>query len=60
MPSGDPSVSWDPELGEPSVLGVEAEPGEVIFGAMECMLGHMWEGEGHGKPVYAGWGGYNP
>ena len=50
MPSGDPSVSCEPEFGDPNVLGVEAEPGDVIF----CIpgAGHICVGAGHGKPGY--------
>lgn len=32
LPSGDPKVSCDPEFGDPRVRGVDAEPGEIMFG----------------------------
>lgn len=50
LPSGDPSVSCEPEFGDPNVLGVDAEPGDVIFGMPGADPGHICVGAGHGKP----------
>lgn len=59
LPSGDPSVSCEPEFGEPNVLGVDAEPGEVILGIPGPPPPHICAGLGQGKPGY-GCGGYKP
>lgn len=51
LPSGDPSVSWLPEPGDPILPDAEFEPGEIPvtpeLGDHKCGVG------GHGKPPYA-------
>lgn len=49
FPSGDPNVSCDPEFGEPIVLGVDVEPGEIKLGIPGPPPPHIC-GDGHGKP----------
>lgn len=49
VPSGDPSVSWLPEPGDPAVPDAVVEPGEIPGKAEPG--GHICAGDGHGKPL---------
>lgn len=58
LPSGEPNVSCEPELGEPIVPGVELEPGGVIPGRPDP-VGHKCAPGAQANAPY-GCGGYKP
>lgn len=57
MPSGDPSVSWLPDPGDPTVPEAVVDPGDIPGNPEPG--GHKCAGDGHGNPLY-GFGGYSP